>query len=217
MVIVQKLVEWKLAGETEVLGENLLQRHIVHHKSHMTRPGFEPWPPRWEVSEWYGRDMQHISGMLEISCKILVRNCEEPGVFERQKHSASNRNEYQESSWGIKGGRPAGANAWQPHRHLWADCLENVGASGQLFGPPRPVTRIAFDLIPYSKLLRKTRNKSVYICLYEVGHASPVCVFCKTYLVQNIVAHCVPLLWVRSPVTLFSRIRVLCLNNVILK
>jgi hypothetical protein len=25
------------------LGENLIQRHFVHHKTHMTIPGFEPW------------------------------------------------------------------------------------------------------------------------------------------------------------------------------
>jgi hypothetical protein len=37
IVIVEKLVEWRLAGETEVLGENLPQRHFVHHKSNMTR------------------------------------------------------------------------------------------------------------------------------------------------------------------------------------
>jgi hypothetical protein len=35
----------KIGRGTEVLRENLPQRHIVHHKSHMTRAGLEPGPP----------------------------------------------------------------------------------------------------------------------------------------------------------------------------
>jgi hypothetical protein len=31
-VIVEQLVDWRLAGETEVLGENLPQHHFVYHK-----------------------------------------------------------------------------------------------------------------------------------------------------------------------------------------
>jgi hypothetical protein len=49
-VRMEKFVEW-MVGETEVLGENLLSRHFVHHKSHLTRPGIEPGPPRWEASD----------------------------------------------------------------------------------------------------------------------------------------------------------------------
>jgi hypothetical protein len=42
MMSVEQSVEWELARETEVLGENLPQCHIVHHKFHMTWSGLEP-------------------------------------------------------------------------------------------------------------------------------------------------------------------------------
>jgi hypothetical protein len=50
-VIVKMIVEKQMAGEIEVLGENLPQRHFVHHIFHMTRPGFEPGQPQWEASD----------------------------------------------------------------------------------------------------------------------------------------------------------------------
>jgi hypothetical protein len=51
MMIVEKLVECELAEETEIFGENLPQRHFVHHKSHMTWSWLEQGPPRWEASD----------------------------------------------------------------------------------------------------------------------------------------------------------------------
>jgi hypothetical protein len=45
MMNMEQLVEWELAGQTEVLWENLPQLHFVHHKWHMTWPGLEPGPP----------------------------------------------------------------------------------------------------------------------------------------------------------------------------
>jgi hypothetical protein len=49
IMMMDKSVEW-LAGETEVLGENLPQYPFVHHKPHML-PGREPGPPRWEAND----------------------------------------------------------------------------------------------------------------------------------------------------------------------
>jgi hypothetical protein len=42
IVMVGNSVEWRLAGETEILGENLPQRHSVRHKSHLPDPGSSP-------------------------------------------------------------------------------------------------------------------------------------------------------------------------------
>jgi hypothetical protein len=48
IMMIEKLVQW-LAGETEVVGENLPQCRFVHHKPHML-PVREPGPPQWEAS-----------------------------------------------------------------------------------------------------------------------------------------------------------------------
>jgi phage-related protein len=41
-VIVEQLVEWRLAGETEVLGENLPQRHLSTTNPTWPDPGSNP-------------------------------------------------------------------------------------------------------------------------------------------------------------------------------
>jgi hypothetical protein len=50
IVRMENFVE-SMAGETEVLGENLPRRDFDHHKSHLTRPGIEPGPLWWEASD----------------------------------------------------------------------------------------------------------------------------------------------------------------------
>jgi hypothetical protein len=54
MMNVEQSEEWELAGEAEVLRENLPQCHFVHHKSNMTWIELEPGPPVWEVGLNYG-------------------------------------------------------------------------------------------------------------------------------------------------------------------
>jgi hypothetical protein len=48
-MIVEKQMGCRLAGEAEVLGENLPLLSLT--ESHMTRPVFEPGPPRWEAGD----------------------------------------------------------------------------------------------------------------------------------------------------------------------
>jgi hypothetical protein len=51
-MIVEKEMECRLGGETEVLGENLPQRHFCPSQNPtLPDPGFEPRPPRWEVGD----------------------------------------------------------------------------------------------------------------------------------------------------------------------
>jgi hypothetical protein len=52
MMSVEQSVEWELAEETEVLGEN-----FVHYKLHMTWPEFEPGPPASHHGADSGRDI----------------------------------------------------------------------------------------------------------------------------------------------------------------
>jgi hypothetical protein len=56
-----------LAGETEVLGEKPPQRHFVHHKSHTTWFGLEPWSTRWEG----GDALLHCLCLLSIHSSLL--------------------------------------------------------------------------------------------------------------------------------------------------
>jgi hypothetical protein len=48
--------EWAVGGMTtrggnEVLGQNLPQNNLLHHK-HMNWPGMESEPPRWRAGDW---------------------------------------------------------------------------------------------------------------------------------------------------------------------
>jgi hypothetical protein len=50
-MIVESMMECRLAEKTEVLGENLPQRHFCPSRNPTCPPGFEPGPPRWEAGD----------------------------------------------------------------------------------------------------------------------------------------------------------------------
>jgi hypothetical protein len=64
-----------LAGETEVLGENLPQCHFVHHKPHML-PVRKPGPPWWEASVLTAELRHGLKAMLKLMhlIEFTVRN-----------------------------------------------------------------------------------------------------------------------------------------------
>jgi hypothetical protein len=74
IVMMENLVELRLAGETEILGENLLQHHFVHHKSHLPDPGSNPGrrggkPATNRLS--YSAAITYVTGSMNILHKLL--------------------------------------------------------------------------------------------------------------------------------------------------
>jgi hypothetical protein len=63
-MIVEKQMECRLAGETEVLGRKPAPAPLLSiKKSHMTRPGFEPGPPRWFISLTMPHNIMYFTGL----------------------------------------------------------------------------------------------------------------------------------------------------------
>jgi hypothetical protein len=88
-----------LAGETEVLGENLPQCRFVHDKPHMM-PVRESGPPRWEASVYplsYGTAMMMITQLFFSNYVLLRADSTVAGASYTAgtiRHDESNRIQY---------------------------------------------------------------------------------------------------------------------------
>jgi hypothetical protein len=96
-------------------------------------------PPHWykNTRQPEGCRIESLWGDSILQLVPSFQLCCEPGF-----DSPYNRNQCQESPWGLKA---VGAWGWHIHRHLLADCLDNVGASmsHNIMGLSRSVTGIA--------------------------------------------------------------------------
>jgi hypothetical protein len=76
-MMMENLVEWWLAGETEALGENMPQCHFARHKSHINWLGANPVRCRGKPASAMARPVSEFG-----SCEIIYLDLKVPPVHQ---------------------------------------------------------------------------------------------------------------------------------------